>query len=385
MEGLECRIPITGAHRRHVEHLADIRTTAPDAPPTFEHATLEGVRRNANQSSDLSAVHATELRQERDQRAGQQRSDSPHGGEQSVAVDERIIGRDDLEHPLVEHVDVGGEVPVRDSSGHDSLLICLERDITPELIDALAKVKRIEVASVRSDGNFNDAYVKLIKTDNKNGIKAQLEIHKEGSSGPKATKLWVKQGNDLYVKSGERAAYQNGYIVQNIDCTPGSEYIEFNQGRLLELGQEIGGAGDDIMRAQVYETVEQHLKKERALKGKGIKVLCRGKAATGGSVGDRAHPNLARATAYYRRWPTSRPCLLAFRFTAATVLLIDLAIVVTGVFLRKWLFNSRKSSFVHLRTGRPSDRRSVMAFRFTAATVRFIDFAIVVAGGFCRA
>ena len=27
------------------------------------------------------------------------------------------------------------------------------------------------------------------------------------------------------------------------------------------------------MKAQVYETVEQHLKKERALKGKGIKVL----------------------------------------------------------------------------------------------------------------
>ena len=117
----------------------------------------------------------------------------------------------------------------------------------------------------------------------------------------------------------------------------------------------------------------------------GIDYMKRCECSKGGSVGDRAHPNLARATAYYRRWPTSRPCLLAFRFTAATVLLIDLAIVVTGVFLRKWLFNSRKSSFVHLRTGRPSDRRSVMAFRFTAATVRFIDFAIVVAGGFCRA
>ena len=64
-------------------------------------------------------------------------------------------------------------------------------------------------------------------------------------------------------------------------------------------------------------------------------VAGRGKGATGGSVGDRAHPNLARATAYYRRWPTIRPCLLAFRFTAATVLLIDLAIVVTGVFLRE--------------------------------------------------
>jgi type III restriction enzyme len=137
----------------------------------------------------------------------------------------------------------------------------------------LRLVKRIEVASIRSDNNFNDAYAKLLKTDNKNGIKAQIEIHKEGPSGPKTAKLWVKQGDDLYIKSGERDNYRDGYIVQNIDCTPGAEYIEFNQGRFLQIGQETGGLGDEIMKAQVYETVEQHLKKERTLKGKGIKVL----------------------------------------------------------------------------------------------------------------
>lgn len=137
----------------------------------------------------------------------------------------------------------------------------------------LRLVKRIEVASIRSDDNFNDAYVKLLATDNTNGIRARVEIHKEGPGGPKASKMWVKQGDDLFVKSGEREAYRNGYIVQNIDCTPGSEYLEFNQGRFLELGQETGGLADDIMKAQVFETVEQHLKKERALKGKGIKVL----------------------------------------------------------------------------------------------------------------
>jgi type III restriction enzyme len=137
----------------------------------------------------------------------------------------------------------------------------------------LRLVKRIEVASIKSEESFNDAYVKLLKTDNKNGIKAQLEIHKVGTSGPAPTKLWVKQGDDLFMKSGERDTYREGYIVQNIDCTPGSEYLEFNQGRFLELGQEVGGLGDDVMRAQVFETVEQHLKKERALKGKGIKVL----------------------------------------------------------------------------------------------------------------
>lgn len=137
----------------------------------------------------------------------------------------------------------------------------------------LRLVKRIEVASVRSDDSFNDAYVKLIGTDNTSGIRARIEIDVEGEPTPKRTKLWVKQGTDLFIKSRERESYRNGYIVQNIDCTPGSEYIEFNQGRFLQLGQEIGGQVDDIMKAQVYEAVEQHLKKERALKGRGIKVL----------------------------------------------------------------------------------------------------------------
>ena len=137
----------------------------------------------------------------------------------------------------------------------------------------LRLVKHIEVASIRSEASFNDAYVKLLETDNTNGIRARVEIHREGRSGPKPAKVWVRQGDDLFAKSGERYAYRHGYIVQNIDCTPGSQYIEFNQGALLECGREIGGFGDELMRAQVYETVEQHLKKERGVKGMGIKVL----------------------------------------------------------------------------------------------------------------
>ena len=137
----------------------------------------------------------------------------------------------------------------------------------------LRLVKRIEVASIRSDDSFNDAYVKLLETDNTNGVKARVQIHKEGPSGPKPAKLWVKQGDDLYVKSGERETlprrlYRTEHRLPRRDLNTSS----FNQGRSLQLGQEIGGLGDNLMRAQVYETVEQHLKKERALKGKGIKV-----------------------------------------------------------------------------------------------------------------
>ena len=96
----------------------------------------------------------------------------------------------------------------------------------------LRLVKRIEVASIRSEDSFNDAYVKLLETDNTNGIRARVEIHREGRSGPKPARVWVRQGDDLFVKSRERYAYRDGYIVQNIDCTPGSQYIEFNQGAL---------------------------------------------------------------------------------------------------------------------------------------------------------
>ena len=137
----------------------------------------------------------------------------------------------------------------------------------------LRLVKRIEVASIRADDDFSDAYVKLLKTDNKNGIRAQLEIHKGRLAGPKSTKVWVRQGDDLYQLSGEHFTYRQGFVIQNIDTTPGYEMVEFNQGLFLEIGQEIGGTEQDVMRAMVRETVEQHLRKERALKGLGIKVL----------------------------------------------------------------------------------------------------------------
>lgn len=169
--------------------------------------------------------------------------------------------------------DLEAVATLRYSATHKSFYNLLYK-LDPVRAYDLRLVKQIEVASIRSDDSFNDAYVKLLQTDNKNGIKAQVEIHKTKRGGGVGTsKLWVKQGDDLFVKSGDIELYRDGYLVQNIDCTPGAEYIEFNQGKFLELGQEMGGMGDDIMKAQVFEAVEQHLKKERALKGKGIKVL----------------------------------------------------------------------------------------------------------------
>jgi hypothetical protein len=106
-ERLEHWIPIARAHRGHVEHFTDGRTTAPDATPSFKLATLERIGCDTNQCSDLFAAHCAELGQQRHQRAGQHQSNSWHRGERSVAMGERSIAFHDRGQVAVEHVDVG--------------------------------------------------------------------------------------------------------------------------------------------------------------------------------------------------------------------------------------------------------------------------------------
>lgn len=137
----------------------------------------------------------------------------------------------------------------------------------------LRLVKRIEVASVRAEANLNAAFIELVEVDNKKVLRARIKLNVANGANASPKAVWVKKGSDLAVVSKGRQEYQDGYIVQNISFNPGSEYIEFTNGNVVELGNAAGGLDEDIMKAQVYETVEQHLVKERAVRGKGIKVL----------------------------------------------------------------------------------------------------------------
>jgi hypothetical protein len=60
---LERRVPITGAHGRYVEHMADGRETAPHASLSFELAAVEVVGCDGDQSRDLLAAQAVKLGQ----------------------------------------------------------------------------------------------------------------------------------------------------------------------------------------------------------------------------------------------------------------------------------------------------------------------------------
>lgn len=133
-------------------------------------------------------------------------------------------------------------------------------------------VKQIVVASVVGANAQNDAYVKLIEVNNKSGIKAKIRIQVQGNGSVKETDVWVKQNADLFTVSNERAAYQNGFEVLDINAEPGNEFIDFTSGRLY-LGQERGGITDDLIEVQIKNTIKKHLDKELQLKGRGIKVL----------------------------------------------------------------------------------------------------------------
>ncbi len=134
-------------------------------------------------------------------------------------------------------------------------------------------VKGIVVASVTAGSAQNDAYVKVASIDHKKGIKAKLLIHTQGAAGVKAKPVTVTSRADLFVLSEGREAYRDGYVVTEINATPGEEFVQFNNGRRLGLGQEQGGVRADIQKEQIRRTVEKHLEKERQLQGRGLKVL----------------------------------------------------------------------------------------------------------------
>ena len=97
-------------------------------------------------------------------------------------------------------------------------------------------VKSICVDSVKADPNLNGAYVRLDSVKS-SPFSAKLTIDVRQKTGIQKRKaVTVKTGTDLFTKSGENTDYEDGWIISNIGTTPGDEFIEFQNGEQLELG-----------------------------------------------------------------------------------------------------------------------------------------------------
>ncbi|MDO9546972.1 MAG: DEAD/DEAH box helicase family protein, partial [Pelolinea sp.] len=136
-------------------------------------------------------------------------------------------------------------------------------------------VKQIEVAGFEAVNAHNDAYIRLVSVNNKKTpITARVEIDSQGSSHILKKIVTVKRGDDLYEKSGNREVYEN-FVVKDIYCEEGSEYIDFtSKPDILRLGEAIGDYDQTLLKEmQIRKTIEEHLDKELVLNKKGVKVL----------------------------------------------------------------------------------------------------------------
>lgn len=137
-------------------------------------------------------------------------------------------------------------------------------------------VKQIEVASFATTDYHNRAYMLLKSVDNrKSPITAKIEIDALVNGEVKRKVITVKQGSDLSEKlSGNRAIYE-GYIVDEIYCEKGEEYVSFTmKPEILRIGHAVGDIDDiAVKELQIRKTIEEHLNKELVLSNKGVKVL----------------------------------------------------------------------------------------------------------------
>jgi type III restriction enzyme len=136
-------------------------------------------------------------------------------------------------------------------------------------------VKQIEVIDASGTHDYNQTFVRLdavgywpktAKTP-----QAKVTIFENTSNGTREKHLKIKHGTNLASKTN-RTDYE-GYLVTNINAEPDNEYVEFQNGIIVERFQESGGMADERIKSQIEQTVEAHFAKEKKLKGKGIKVL----------------------------------------------------------------------------------------------------------------
>jgi type III restriction enzyme len=161
---------------------------------------------------------------------------------------------------------------LRYSATHRNLYNLVYR-LDPVRAFELKLVKQIVVASAVAEGAANEAFVRVEAIDYKQGVKARLRIHVQTANGPKEKSVTVKNGADLYILTNERAVYQEGYAVAEINAEPGHEYLRFTNGRTLRLGAESGGLQTEIWRTQIKQTIKRHLEKELQVTARSIKVL----------------------------------------------------------------------------------------------------------------
>jgi type III restriction enzyme len=160
---------------------------------------------------------------------------------------------------------------LRYSATHSNLYN-LVYSLNPVKAYDLGLVKQIEVDSVLTQNNLNNAFIqleKIVPSKTKLSVKLKIDVNTNKSVSKKS--ITAKVGDDLYKLSNNREIYKEGFIIEDIDATEG--IVMFTNGITIREGSTMGGMTDELMQYMIKKTVEEHLRKERLFLDKGIKVL----------------------------------------------------------------------------------------------------------------
>lgn len=136
---------------------------------------------------------------------------------------------------------------------------------------AMGLVKQIVVADAIVEGIAAKPYLRLIEVK-RNPFVAKAEILVKKADGSISKKIVsLKDGDDLEARSNGNTAYSGNWRVTGISFDPPS--IELSNHGELPVGGEIGGNQHLIFKEMIRETIREHLRKEKQLHEKDIKVL----------------------------------------------------------------------------------------------------------------
>lgn len=130
-------------------------------------------------------------------------------------------------------------------------------------------VKRIEVASVLKESDVNLPYVRVNNVLSKKRIlTASLTVNRLMKGGTvKQTDITVKPGDNLRAKTN-LPEYEE-FVVDEIN----TQRVIFGNGTEIVVGGSQGADKEALFEAQIRYTIEEHFRKQRRLRDRGIKAL----------------------------------------------------------------------------------------------------------------
>jgi type III restriction enzyme len=146
-------------------------------------------------------------------------------------------------------------------------------------LDAYNKklVKKIEVKSVtvnKQGGTQPFVYLdEIVLCPGKDPL-ARISFFRREAQGVKPVTKLLRRGDSIYDLSNKMSAYQNRYVIDEIDYGTDVGYVKLLNGIVIHAGEVIGDSSEDVVRRiQIRETISSHLQKEQENFHKGIKTL----------------------------------------------------------------------------------------------------------------